>query len=56
MFINQGAKQRVELIEKKSKSYLAIRKIKSYDEDFSTKTFGEEALEIYKKAHEALIA
>ncbi|XP_003703431.1 mitochondrial ribosomal protein L45 [Megachile rotundata] len=49
-----GAKQKVELIEKKSKSYLSIRKIRSYDDNFSTKTFGEEAFEIYKKAHEAL--
>lgn len=49
-----GAKQKVELIEKKSKSYMAIRKIKTYDDTFSTKTFGEQAFEIYLKAHETL--
>ncbi|XP_034188040.2 mitochondrial ribosomal protein L45 isoform X1 [Osmia lignaria lignaria] len=51
-----GAKQRIELLEKKSKSFLAIRKIRSYDDEFSTKTFGEKAFEIYLKAHEALVA
>ncbi|XP_017886719.1 probable 39S ribosomal protein L45, mitochondrial isoform X2 [Ceratina calcarata] len=49
-----GAKQKVEFIGKKSKSYLAIRKIKSFEEDFHVKAFAEEALEIYKKAHETL--
>lgn len=33
---------------------LAVRKIRSYDEDFSPKDFSEEAQEIYIKAHEAL--
>ncbi|CAK9801048.1 Probable 39S ribosomal protein L45, mitochondrial [Anthophora quadrimaculata] len=49
-----GAKQKVEFIEKKSKSYLALRKIKSYEDNFTTKGFLETALNIYKKAHEAL--
>lgn len=50
----EGAKQKLELLQKKSKSMMAIRKIKSYDEDFSTDTFVETALEIYKKSHEHL--
>ncbi|XP_078036650.1 mitochondrial ribosomal protein L45 [Augochlora pura] len=50
----EGAKQKMEFIEKKSKSYMAIRKIKSYLDDFTTDTFIDEALEIYKKAHNAL--
>ncbi|KZC07987.1 PREDICTED: probable 39S ribosomal protein L45, mitochondrial [Dufourea novaeangliae] len=52
----EGAKQKMEFMEKKSKSYLAIRKIKSYDENFTVKQFCEDSLDIYKKAHEALVA
>lgn len=50
----EGAKQKVVAIEKKTRSMMAIRKIKSYDDDFTTETFLENALEIYKKAHEHL--
>lgn len=49
-----GAKQKYEYLEKKGKSYMAIKKIKMYDEHFTVKEFPEVALEIYKKAHEAL--
>nr|SVE84505.1 EOG090X0DDP [Daphnia pulex] len=49
-----GAKQSMELLSKKSKSMMAVRKIKSFEEDFSTKYFPEEAQEIYLKAHKAL--
>lgn len=52
--IAQGAKQSMELLSKKSKSMMAVRKIKSFEEDFSTKYFPEEAQEIYLKAHKAL--
>ncbi|XP_031834151.1 mitochondrial ribosomal protein L45 [Nomia melanderi] len=52
----EGAKQKLELVEKKGKSYRAIRKIISYDENFSKSTFPEEALKIYKEAHTALAA
>ncbi|XP_076294312.1 mitochondrial ribosomal protein L45 [Lasioglossum baleicum] len=51
----EGAKQKIEFIEKKGKSYMAVRKIKSYEEDFSMSTFPEHAVEIYKKAHNALV-
>ncbi|XP_076625579.1 mitochondrial ribosomal protein L45 isoform X1 [Colletes latitarsis] len=51
----EGAKQKFEFIEKKSKSYMAIKKIKSYDENFSHRLFEIDALDIYKKAHEALV-
>ncbi|XP_076644761.1 mitochondrial ribosomal protein L45 [Halictus rubicundus] len=50
----EGAKQKIDYIGKKGKSYVAVRKIRSYDDDFSTSMFTEEALEIYKKAHNAL--
>lgn len=53
-FTPGGAKQTVQFIEKKSKSMLAIRKIKSYEEDFSPSAFAETAQEIYIKAHEKL--
>lgn len=52
----EGAKQKLEQLGKKSKSFMAIRKVKTYDDDFSTETFIEQALEIYKKAHEHLAA
>lgn len=48
------AKQTVELLEKKSKSMLAVRKIKSFEEDFDSKQFPTLAQEIYIKAHESL--
>ncbi|XP_047511304.1 probable 39S ribosomal protein L45, mitochondrial [Pieris napi] len=49
------AKQTVELLEKKSKSMMAIRKVKSFDEDFDTKEFCRIAQDIYVKAHESLV-
>nr|SVE74437.1 EOG090X0DDP [Daphnia barbata] len=49
-----GAKQGMELLSKKSKSMLAVRKIKGFEDNFSPSTFAEEAQEIYLKAHKAL--
>lgn len=46
-----GVKQKVEVIEKKSKSMMAVRKIKSFDEEFKTKEFAQQAQDIYIKAH-----
>lgn len=51
-----GAKQKFEFLEKKSKSMLAVRKIRSYEEDFSPVTFAEYAQNIYVQSHEALAA
>ncbi|XP_014357852.2 probable 39S ribosomal protein L45, mitochondrial [Papilio machaon] len=48
------AKQTVQLLEKKSRSMMAIRKIKSFEEDFSTNDFCSQAQNIYIKAHESL--
>jgi len=50
-----GVKQKAEFVNKKGRSYMAIRKIKSYEEDFNVSQFPEEAQEIYIKAHEALV-
>jgi len=50
----EGVKQKFTFLEKKSKSLMAIRKIKSFDDTFKTSFFLEEALDIYQKAHEAL--
>lgn len=47
-------KEKGEFVEKKGKSWLAIRKIRGYDEDFETKEFVQHAQDIYIKAHEAL--
>lgn len=51
----QGAKQKLEFLEKKGKSMMAIRKIKSFEEDFNIQDFVDEAYDIYKSAHEALM-
>lgn len=48
------AKQAVELLEKKSKSMMAIRKIKSFEEEFDQKEFVLQAQDTYIKAHESL--
>lgn len=48
------AKQAVQLLEKKSKSMMAVRKIKSFEENFDTKEFAVKAQQIYIKAHNAL--
>jgi large subunit ribosomal protein L45 len=42
-------------LEKKGKSMMAIRKIKSFEEDFNIQDFVDEAYDIYKSAHEALM-
>ncbi|XP_071967691.1 large ribosomal subunit protein mL45 [Engystomops pustulosus] len=49
-----GLKQRTEQLKQTAASQLAIRKIKNYDEDFSTKTFPGEAQEIFIEAHNCL--
>lgn len=51
-----GAKQKFEQIQKKSKSMLAVRKIKNYDDDFDLTTFARTAQDIYLQSHEALCA
>jgi large subunit ribosomal protein L45 len=48
------AKEKLQFIEKKGKSMMAVRKIRSYDEDFEPPEFAEKAQEIYIKAHEAM--
>nr|CAG4648877.1 EOG090X0DDP [Polyphemus pediculus] len=50
----EGAKQSLEFFSKKSKSMLAVRKIRSFDEDFDPKEFSEVAQQLYIKAHKAL--
>lgn len=44
----------MEYIGKKSKSMMAVRKIRQYEDDFDYKEFGEEALQIYIKLHNSL--
>ncbi|KAM4750025.1 large ribosomal subunit protein mL45 isoform 1-T1 [Anableps anableps] len=50
----EGLKQRTEQIRQTAASQLAIRKIKEHDSQFSTKTFAEQAQEIFVEAHNAL--
>lgn len=48
------AKEKFEFLEKKGKSMMAVRKIRSYEEDFEPPEFAEQAQQIYIKAHEAM--
>lgn len=50
----QGAKQKLEFLEKKGKSMAAIRKVRQFDEEFDPKHFVNEAQQIYIDAHNAL--
>ncbi|XP_042329404.1 39S ribosomal protein L45, mitochondrial [Sceloporus undulatus] len=50
----EGLKQRAEQVKQTAASQLAIRKIKDYDPDFSTKTFAEKAQDIFIEAHNNL--
>lgn len=54
-FTKAGAKQKYDFLEKKSKSMLAVRKIRTYDEEFDPRTFAEKAQELYIEAHKALM-
>jgi len=38
----------------KGKSLLQVRKIRQFDENFDTKQFAQQALDIYTEAHELL--
>lgn len=50
----EGAKQKLQFLEKKSKSFLAVRKIRGYEEDFDTTLFADLAQDIYIQAHTSL--
>lgn len=54
IFSTAGAKQNVEFLSKKSKSYMTIRKVRQYDDDFESDTFPQTAQEIYLNAHRCL--
>ncbi|CAG7727395.1 unnamed protein product [Allacma fusca] len=49
-----GVKQVGTLIGKKSRSYLTVRKIRTYDEDFDVSLFAPEAQDIYVNLHKAM--
>ncbi|XP_051939318.1 39S ribosomal protein L45, mitochondrial [Hippocampus zosterae] len=50
----EGLKQRTEQLRQSASSQLAIRKIKEFDSEFSSKDFAERAQEIFIEAHNAL--
>ncbi|XP_052866685.1 probable 39S ribosomal protein L45, mitochondrial [Anopheles cruzii] len=50
----EGAKQKFEQLEKKTKSMMAVRKIRSYDEDFEPPEFAAHAQDMYIQAHNTL--
>ncbi|KAM8947758.1 large ribosomal subunit protein mL45 [Pelodytes ibericus] len=50
----EGVKQRTHQLKQTATSQLAVRTIKQYDNEFSTKTFPEKAQEIFIMAHACL--
>jgi len=50
----EGAKQTAEIVSKKSKTWMAFRKIRRYDEDFDGQPFALEAEKIYLGVHKAV--
>ncbi|XP_041431405.1 39S ribosomal protein L45, mitochondrial isoform X1 [Xenopus laevis] len=50
----EGLKQRTQQLKQTAASQLAIRKVKEYDSEFTTKTFPEKAQEIFITAHKYL--
>lgn len=50
----QRAKQIVDRVGKKGRSMLAIRRIRSFEEDFDIPEFEKQSLEVYIKAHTLL--
>ncbi|XP_077428283.1 large ribosomal subunit protein mL45 isoform X2 [Vanacampus margaritifer] len=50
----EGLKQRTEQMRQTASSHMAIRKIKEFDSEFSSKNFAERAQEIFCEAHNAL--
>ncbi|GJQ66003.1 putative 39S ribosomal protein L45 [Trypoxylus dichotomus] len=52
----QGAKQKIQFLEKKTRTMMAIRKIRSFEEDFDTTTFCNRAESLYIKSHELLVS
>ncbi|XP_078501727.1 large ribosomal subunit protein mL45 [Lissotriton helveticus] len=50
----EGLKQRTEQLKQSAASQLAIRKVKDFDENFSSKSFPQKAHEIYVEAHNLL--
>ncbi|KAL1130324.1 hypothetical protein AAG570_013262 [Ranatra chinensis] len=51
----KGAKQKLEFLEKKSKSLMALRKIRSFEEDFEPRIFLKLAEDIYILAHNEIM-
>ncbi|KAE8574994.1 hypothetical protein XENTR_v10003658 [Xenopus tropicalis] len=50
----EGLKQRTQQLKQTAASQLAIRKVKEYDSEFTTKTFPEKAQELFIAAHQCL--
>ena len=47
----EGVVQKYHLLEKKSKSMMAVRKIRQYEEEFDHDEFASQAQDIYNKVH-----
>ena len=53
-FSTQGASNKVSAVTGKGKTFMAVRKIRQFEENFDPKEFGETAQDIYIKAHKAM--
>lgn len=49
-----GAKQRLTELEKRGKSYMELRKIRKYEENFDTKEFAQQAQLLYIETHKLM--
>lgn len=49
------AKEKLQFLEKKGKSMMAVRKIRSFDEEFEPPEFALQAQETYRLAHEKMV-
>jgi len=54
MYVGQRAKQRFTELEKKGKSFMQVRKIRQFDEDFDTTAFAEFGQDMYIEVHNLL--
>lgn len=53
-FSQQGAVQRMRRLEKRGRSYMHLRKVRSFEDEFDLVEFAEHAQELYVEAHKAL--
>lgn len=53
-FVLKGVKQKYTELEKKGKSLLELRKVRKFEDDFDTKEFAQQTLDVVVEAQELL--